>query len=248
MTNNMSSSTVGSRGTVASAPAKKPFKVDPPEKFTGKPGRLRGWLTEMRIYLLYNNESLPGQSDKVLAASTCLGGSAFDWFEPRVREYLESAPDERSAETDNMFRSYDYFTKELSKVFGDVDEKKTATRRLMQLKQTGSASTYTAEFRKQMSKLDWDDEALMAQYHQGLKPFLKQELLRKDEPDTLPELIELAVKIDNRFYEAKLSTGIQQPHPKKNKHHKKSYGDPMEIDQIKRSKDKQNKKKTLTDQ
>ena len=136
-----------------------------------------------------------------------------------------------------MFASYNKFTEELSKVFGDVDEKKTATRRLMQLRQTGSASSYTAEFRKQMSKLDWDDEALLAQYHQGLKPFLKQELLRKDEPDSLAELIELAVKIDNRFYEAKLSdgrTGQPAHHPRKKDKKKQKWGDPMEINQVHR--------------
>jgi hypothetical protein len=47
----------------------------------------------------------------------------------------------------------------------------------------------------------------MAQYKVGLKPFLKQELLRKDKPESLANLIKLAVKINNRFYEYRLVSG-----------------------------------------
>jgi hypothetical protein len=73
-------STVG-KHTAVPVIAKKPFKIDAPRKFSRKEGTLRGFLTEMRVYLLYNKDSLPEAVDQVLAASTRLEGSTFDWFE-----------------------------------------------------------------------------------------------------------------------------------------------------------------------
>jgi hypothetical protein len=42
-------------------------------------------------------------------------------------EYIELKPADRSTEINKMFTSYNYFIEELGKVFGDIDEKKSAT-------------------------------------------------------------------------------------------------------------------------
>jgi hypothetical protein len=84
----------------------------------------------------------------VLATSTRLEGSIFNWFELHVREYIELKLAKYSTKTNKIFTSYNYFTEELGKVFRDIDEKKSATYKLLQLQQTGSASTYTTKFYK----------------------------------------------------------------------------------------------------
>jgi hypothetical protein len=111
--------------------AKKPFKIDPLRKFSRKEGTLQGFLTEIQVYLLYNRDSLLEAVDQILAASTRLEGSVFDWFKPRVREYIELKPAKHSMEINKMFTSYNYFTEELGKVFGDIDKKKSATHKLL---------------------------------------------------------------------------------------------------------------------
>jgi hypothetical protein len=90
----------------------------------------------------------------------------------------------------------------------------------------------------------------MIHYQQGLKEFLKFELLRKDEPEDLSDLIEMAVKIDNRFHEhgfmKKHKTGYKSNTGKKHHAgHRKDYGDPMEIDQVSKKPFKKSQKGEL---
>jgi hypothetical protein len=238
------------------------FKADLPEVFKGEPSRLSAFLTQAQVYLRYQGDVLPYEYDKVLGIASRLGGSAFDWFEPRMKEFLEGDPQDESfvkdlsEETRAVFGTYEGFTSELTKIFGDVDEKKVATRKLRQLRQTGSARSYTAEFRRIMARLDWNDEAFMAQYHEGLKEALKDELVRIDEPDDLQEMMEIAGKVDNRFYERRLQKGgktnvftkvhqfqKKNPQGRFTKKPHRQYGDPMELDVItKKTRDKPNRK------
>jgi hypothetical protein len=65
-------------------------------------------------------------------------------------------------------------------------------------------------------------------FYRGLKEFVKDELSRIDHMETLQELSEAAIKIDNRAYERKIEKkGIFTYHlrPSKNR-----YGDPIDLD------------------
>ncbi|OAX77998.1 hypothetical protein ACJ72_07697, partial [Emergomyces africanus] len=56
-----------------------------------------------------------------------------------------------------------------------------------------------------VSHLDWNDEALAASYYQELKDEIKDEIARVEQRSfTLTEMIEIAVRIDNRLYEQQL--------------------------------------------
>jgi len=44
----------------------------------------------------------------------------------------------------------------------------------------------------------------MAKYYQGLKNPVKDEISQSDKPETLLEMIQLAIKIDNRIYKRRL--------------------------------------------
>ena len=74
------------------------------------------------MYLLYYAKNLPTEVDKVLYIANLLKGSAFEWFEPRIRDYLKNPEEDREITTDKLFTSYAYFTAELRAVFGEVDE------------------------------------------------------------------------------------------------------------------------------
>jgi hypothetical protein len=101
--------------------------------------------------------------------------------------------------------------------------------------------------------LDWDEEPLIVTYYNGLKDSVKDEVARQERPDDIQDMIELAVKIDNRLYERQLERGnkglglakvavrnsLNQQSKKKGRagrfQKKRTYGDPMELDSIKRS-------------
>jgi hypothetical protein len=156
-----------------------------------------------------------------------------------MREYMEKPEEVWDDKTTKIFNSYERFTRELIAVFGEVDEERTAEREIRQLRQTGPASKYTAEFQRIIGKIDWNEEALIAQYYQGLKDSVKDELARQNRPDTFNAMVQIAVRIDNRLYERKLERmGQGSPtnkHRYSKKPGKKSWGDPMEIDAIQRS-------------
>ena len=66
------------------------------------------------------------------------------------------------------------------------------------------AATYTAEFQQYSGQTDWNDDTLKDQYYKGLKDAVKDEIACSDRLDTLYEMIALAIKIDNYYYERQL--------------------------------------------
>src|SRR5579871_328069 len=240
----------GTMGYAASA-----YKMPKPEPYSGERGKLQSFITQARLYINFHRASLPEEKDKVLCIANLLKGKAFEWFEPHMRNYLENSEENWSAETKKYFiqaNGYEALINELKDVFGDVDEERVAERQMQQLQQTGSAASYTAEFRRIESKLDWDENALIAQYYKGLKESLKDELARQERPDRLRELIEVVVRLDNRLYERKLekSSGPKIKYHGERKikprNSQQSWGEPMEIDTVNKGPTRYQKRGRLT--
>ena len=174
-------------------------KLPKPEFFDGTRSKLRGFLTQMDMQ--FRIIRCGEEADKVIYASTYLRGQAFVWFEPYIREFNEKPIKDWGDTTRDIFASYTIFKKKLEATFGDIDATRTAERRLRRLKQTGSASVYAAEFQQIISHLDWDEDAYIAIFEDGLKDDVKDELVRIERPSELSNMIETAVRIDNRLYE-----------------------------------------------
>jgi transposase InsO family protein len=191
---------------VASAPATSVGapKLPKAETFDGTRHKLRGFLTQMDIHIDVNKGRLFTEGSKVIFVSAYLRGQAWDWLEPHIREYYEKPSTEWSSTTQSIFNSYTTFRQHLERTFGDIDAKKTAERKLKRIRQTGSASTYTAEFMQLAAILQWEDYALIPYYDHGLKSHIKDELARIDRPDTMEKLIDVAVRIDNRLYDRQM--------------------------------------------
>lgn len=56
----------------------------------------------------------------------------------------------------------------------------------------------------------WNDHALLAQFHNGLKEEVKDDVSKAEKPHERSELIELAIRIDNRQYERRLEKRKEQ--------------------------------------
>src|SRR2546429_6235228 len=57
------------------------------------------------------------------------------------------------------------------------------------------------QFRKLKARVDWDDVVKKVRFYDGLKNYIKDAMLQVDPPQTLIKLIELAIRIDNRYHE-----------------------------------------------
>jgi hypothetical protein len=215
---------------------KEPLKVPPPTKFTGKPGTLRTFLTQARLYRKFQSNALPYQSDQVLAISSYLAEDAAAWFEPILREYLEKGTVAKCTKpARDIFGDYDKFENAIKENFENPDEDRDYERQLLSLHQSGSTRDYAAKFRLLASHLEWDDEPLQVQFYKGLKDGVKDELIKEDRPNTLSTYMERAIRIDNRLYERRMEqrnkgwVGVKRPNGN-NKKRTNMYGDPMELD------------------
>ena len=59
---------------------------------------------------------------------------------------------------------------------------------------------YTITFQQLAAIVDWNDKALIVRYQKGLKAKVQDALILKNNLNNLRELINQAIKIDNRIY------------------------------------------------
>jgi len=86
--------------------------------------------------------------------------------------------------------------------FGDLNKVWKATYIIMTIWQKTSVAAYTTEFQQAAVYLsDWSDKFLIEHYQQGLKNKIKNRLIIYKDFKDLNALINLAIKIDNCFFE-----------------------------------------------
>ncbi|KAF8727693.1 hypothetical protein RHS02_08022, partial [Rhizoctonia solani] len=89
-------------------------------------------------------------------------------------------------------------TAKFKEAFADPNAKWAAARKIAALSQTTTTSKYVTEFCNLMAELDWNKEAYIAQFTQGLHWKVKELLSTKDSiPDKLEAIFAAAIKIDN---------------------------------------------------
>jgi hypothetical protein len=149
----------------------KPPKIKDLVVFDPSKQKLRSWLTVADNFVY--NQRLEGEENKVRAVGSYLRELAWDWFEPVLNEANNAPRTEWEARTRRIMGNYREFKKALGKVFGQIDERKTAAEKLARLRQTTSVTLYMTEFQTIASNLDWDDEALEDKFLEGFqrRPF-----------------------------------------------------------------------------
>ena len=222
---------------------KETLRVKLPDTYNGSRGELENFLLQAELYHHFNNDKFPYTSSQSLWASSYLRGEAGRWMEPFLRDYFEKGSFKNCMyATREILGSWKGFKKEIRRMFGDIDEKKTAETKLYGLRQTSSVTAYSTEFQKYGNKTGWDSTALLSHYTRGLKGHVREELARiEPQPQNMIDMIALTVRIDNRMYEfQKESRSLgQHRHGKKyvkNEGRKRyrpnenQWSDPMELD------------------
>jgi retrotransposon gag protein/zinc knuckle protein len=175
------------------------IKIKDLETYDGETKNLRSWLTAANLQI--ENKGVTGEEEKVKFIGGYLRGKAWNWFEPILRERETRNKREWSERAKRILGSYDEMKKAMNQVFGDVDERKTAAKKLQQLRQTKSVTEYITEFQTITSNLDWDDDALEDKFLEGLKNHVKNALIFfPTNPRNLEELFERAQKIDREYW------------------------------------------------
>ena len=171
------------------------LKLKPLEHYDGVSRPLRSWLTEADLHM--ENKNIVQDEARVRFVGGHLKGKAWDWFEPFMRERGEKPKVEWSDRTIRILGSYREMRKAMGQVFGDIDERKTAAQKLQRLRQSHSVRNYITEFQTITANLDWDNEALVDKFQEGLKQNIRSALIYfPTNPENLEELFERAQKID----------------------------------------------------
>ena len=115
-----------------SSTTKKP-KMASPEKYDGGREELRTFLTNIDLYCEFNE--VPSNQEKILIASTYIKGKASNQIQLYVDDYLLDIEHRGTKEeTRVMFASQTEFKQEIGRIFGEVDAKNQAKKRITHLR------------------------------------------------------------------------------------------------------------------
>ena len=89
----------------------------------------------------------------------------------------------------------------IKEVFGVQDKEKAVEKQLLALKQTQSAMIYGSKFKTLSYVIKWDDAALTSHFYGKLKNRVKNTMVAMDRPKSLQEMIQVAIKIDDRQHD-----------------------------------------------
>ena len=170
-------------------------KVPTPQPFYGKRHQVKPFLSGLNIYITLRGHEFPDEKTKLLFAASLLRGPAFDWFRP----YEQSLSTGLTHSGSLSINKIEDFYEQINTTFGDPDESLTAATRIYKLSQTTSVASYVSEFQRLSSQLSWNEEALKDFFFQGLKPAIKDNIIRGTMPTTLKDMIRLASNLDSRI-------------------------------------------------
>ena len=106
---------------------------------------------------------------------------------------------------------YSQFKSEFRAVFDHPADGQDASSRLLVIRQgSRSVAQYTLEFRILAAESRWNDQALLSVFRKGLSDSIK-DLIVRDSPETLNELISLALKMDARLQERRADRAHRSP-------------------------------------
>lgn len=206
------------------------------EYFYGDRAKLGMFLVQLQAMFTLKPADFTTHPSRVLYAAMHMRGSAFHWVEPLMKDYLTYDQGQWEAETREIFGKYDNFVTRITQIFGTPGEEQQAAQRIHNLRQTGSAAQYFALFQRLKAKLNWEDNAYVAAFYQGLKDPIKDEMGMKP-PKKLQDMVDKAIEIDNWLYERRLDKKGYKGKIGGSYYKTKSYqnyGDPMDLDAMER--------------
>lgn len=111
----------------------KQVKIQLSDAFKRDHCMLSTFITQLKIYICFNQTQLAKKSDKVFFVLTYLRGDTFNWFKSTVRDYIENTKLNHKNLTNKIFSDFKKFKSEIRIVFEEIDEVCTAEREIFHL-------------------------------------------------------------------------------------------------------------------
>ncbi|KAH9461410.1 hypothetical protein Pst134EA_017718 [Puccinia striiformis f. sp. tritici] len=134
-------------------------------------------------------------------------GRAAQWFEPCLGLLDFKKPD-------CILNNWDKFEQQLFTIFGDPNEVRNTEYELnnLQMKDSGKASLYIAQFCTLQSRISWNDFAFTFHFHKGLPPRITDQLAISGlHLTSLQQLIDRTIELDNCYHDKNRSKKPDTP-------------------------------------
>lgn len=178
-------------------------QVPMPEHYSGQPGRLRDFLLAVQTIFEIQLSRFGQDRTKILFVGTLLDGPPLSWF----RALREEKPEPI------QMQSFVSFCEALVLSFGDPNIVASAQRRLRLCAQGNRpASVFASEFRRIARDTGFNDQALREAFRRNLSSEVKDHLVFTEEPQTLQDLMHLAIKVDTRLFERRSERSQERRH------------------------------------
>ena len=183
-------------------------KIRIPDTYDGTRTALKRFFMQCDVYLSILDEQFEDESDKVMFAVSLLRGTAADFMEPYVRDWMDhDSKDDMKRTTVTMFTDFAAFKQSLTNMYGDVSKARRAEQEIMALRQGGTIAEYTSKFQQLMARAGWDNDGVaVAQYYRGLKEAVKDQLHLRPQgrPKDMHVMIRACQDIDERYQERQM--------------------------------------------
>uniref|UniRef100_A0A3Q3RPL6 CCHC-type domain-containing protein n=1 Tax=Mastacembelus armatus TaxID=205130 RepID=A0A3Q3RPL6_9TELE len=176
-------------------------RLHPPERFSGDSESCGPFLTQCSLRFELQPSAFPTERSKVAYAFLLLTGRALQWA---VAKWNRGSA---------ICSSFELFSAELRKLFDRTPTASEAGRALLRLQQGArTVVDYSIDFRTLAARTRWNDVALRDVYYHGLSDNIKDELVTRDLPGSLDELIDLTIRVDQRLRQRDRRAAARQ-HP-----------------------------------
>ena len=173
--------------------------IPSPKCYEGDLSLCAGFITQCELVFRHNPSRFYSDDARIAFIVSLLTGRALEW----AVASFSSDP--------RMSSDYDKFLSEFRLVFNHPPDGADSASRLHTLCQgSRSVAEYAVEFRILAAKSRWGGEALMSAFRRGLSDSIKDLILR-DRPTSLADLISLALKVDDRLRERCIEKNAKCP-------------------------------------
>uniref|UniRef100_A0AC11EC34 Paternally expressed 10 n=1 Tax=Ovis aries TaxID=9940 RepID=A0AC11EC34_SHEEP len=201
-------------------PIEEECPEDLPEKFDGNPDMLVPFMSQCQLFMEKSTRDFSVDRVRVCFVTSMMTGRAARWASAKL---------ERSH---YLMHNYPAFMTEMKHVFEDPQRREAAKRKIRRLRQgMGSVVDYSNAFQMIAQDLDWNEPALIDQYHEGLSDHIQAELAHLEVAKTLSALISQCIHIERRLARAAAARKPRSPPralvPRKSNHHQADPTEPV---------------------
>ncbi|QRW20750.1 Retrotransposable element Tf2 protein [Rhizoctonia solani] len=181
----------------AGSSVKQP-KMELPDPYKGdtRGQKATQWLDQMLLWVALHRDQFDEEEQMVVWILYHMTDKAANWALPIIGTIIKGKG--------NPPTTIPALMAKFKEAFANPNAKQAAARKIAVLSQTITTSKYVTEFRNLMAELDWNKEAYIAQFMQGLHWKVKELLSTKDNiPNELKAIFAASIKIDNTCHKNK---------------------------------------------